>query len=98
MKDPFEVLGLPPEAGDEEVRARYLELVRRHPPERSPARFSAVRDAYEAVKTLPHRVALRVFRDGPGETVDDLIEELECPPTGRRYRLSDLLREANRKK
>src|SRR6266478_5994622 len=43
MTDPFLVLELPPDADDAAIRARYLELVRRRPPEQAPERFAAVR-------------------------------------------------------
>ncbi len=34
MEDPFEVLGVPPDASDERIRRRYRELVARHHPDR----------------------------------------------------------------
>ena len=46
MNDPFEVLGLTPDAGETEIRQRYLELVRAFPPDRAPERFAAIHAAY----------------------------------------------------
>lgn len=46
-RNPFAVLGLSPDAGEEEVRARYLELIKQFPPERDPDRFREIRVAYE---------------------------------------------------
>ena len=46
--DPFEVLGLPENAEASEVRARYLELIKRYPPERDPEQFQRIRAAFEA--------------------------------------------------
>lgn len=47
-EDPFKVLGIDSSANAETVRAKYLELVRLHPPDRDPAMFAKIRYAYEA--------------------------------------------------
>ena len=49
MRDPFSVLGVDEKADDDEIRQRYLALVRAHPPDREPERFQAYRAAYEAL-------------------------------------------------
>ena len=46
--DPHLVLGLRPDATEEQVRRRYLELVRQYPPEREPDRFREIHEAYKA--------------------------------------------------
>src|SRR6266511_2733063 len=56
MSDPYDVLGLPRHAGEEEIRRRYLELVRESPPDRDPERFAAVRAAYDAVRDPVRRL------------------------------------------
>ncbi len=56
-EDPREVLGVGPNASDEEIRAAYLRGVKEHPPERSPAAFERIRDAYEVLRD-PRRRAL----------------------------------------
>jgi hypothetical protein len=48
--DPFAVLKLSPDAGEAEIRSRYLELVKQFPPETDPDKFREVRAAYEAIK------------------------------------------------
>jgi curved DNA-binding protein CbpA len=57
--DPFQVLGVSRDAGEAEVRARYLELVKQYPPEREPEKFREVRAAYEAAKD-PLSIARRL--------------------------------------
>ena len=47
MNDPYSLLGIEPDADDETIRRRYLELVRQFPPEHHPEKFAAVRAAYE---------------------------------------------------
>ena len=56
-EDPREILGVAPNAGDEEIRAAYLRKVKENPPDRSPAAFERIRDAYEILRD-PHRRAL----------------------------------------
>lgn len=63
--DPFQVLGLPPDAGETEVRSRYLELVKQFPPDREPQRFREIRAAYEAAKD-PLSIAKHLIAP-PGE-------------------------------
>lgn len=48
--DPFRVLGVPREASEEEIRSRYLQLVKQFPPEREPERFREIRAAYETAR------------------------------------------------
>ena len=70
--DPLRVLGLPPGASEQDIRRRYLELVRQSPPERDPVRFREIHAAYQAasdplaraedlLRTLPTR--LRPWED-----------------------------------
>jgi curved DNA-binding protein CbpA len=49
MRDPFTVLGVADDAGDAEIRRRYLALVREFPPDRAPERFQELRAAYDAL-------------------------------------------------
>lgn len=58
--DPADILGVSPEAGEEEVRARYLQLVKQFPPERDPEKFREICAAYEAAKD-PLAIARRLL-------------------------------------
>lgn len=89
--DPYSVLGVAPEADDEAVRRRYLELVREFPPERHPERFAAVRAAYERLKDLDARVRHRLFEAGKRDGIEELIEDVACRTPRRRYGLQALL-------
>ena len=55
------VLGLPLSATQEEIRRRYLELVRAHPPGKEPERFQQITAAYEALKDERSRVDTAIF-------------------------------------
>ena len=55
------VLGLPPSATGEEIRRRYLELVRAHRPGEDPERFQQITAAYEALRDDRARVKTALF-------------------------------------
>jgi DnaJ-class molecular chaperone len=61
MRDPFTVLGVAEDAGDAEIRRRYLALVRDFPPDRAPDRFQAYRAAYEALSDERKRLETRLL-------------------------------------
>ena len=50
MNDPFTTLGVHEDAGDDEIRQRYLALVRAFPPDLEPQRFQVHRAAYEQLQ------------------------------------------------
>ena len=60
QEDPREILGVSPDAGDERIRDAYLQKVKEHPPDREPAEFERIRDAYEALRD-PRRRAQHVL-------------------------------------
>lgn len=79
--DFFTTLGLPREAGEAEVRARYLELVKQFPPERAPERFREIQAAYEFARD-PLSIAKRLI-EPPGDEVpawDEAIEQQKKSP------------------
>lgn len=47
--DFYERLGVAPSASREEIRRAYRQLIRQYPPERAPAEFKLVREAYETL-------------------------------------------------
>ncbi len=71
MSDPYETLGLPRNAGETEIRHRYLELVRQYPPDHAPERFAAVHQAYEALRDPARRLFDQLFTI---ETKNDSFE------------------------
>ena len=91
VSDPYFVLDLPADADDEAIRRKYLELVRRFPPEQNPECFAEVRAAYEALKDINTRVRHRLFERGRKETIDRLIEDMTCRSPRQRVSLETLL-------
>jgi curved DNA-binding protein CbpA len=54
--NPREVLGVNPDAGEEEIRAAYVRKVKEHPPDRSPEEFERIRDAYDNLRDPRRRM------------------------------------------
>lgn len=71
--DPHQVLGIAPEAGDEEIRAAYLRKVKEYPPDRAPQDFEKVRDAYEALRD-PRRRARQLLAADPQQPLASLLD------------------------
>jgi curved DNA-binding protein CbpA len=91
MTDPYAVLGLPDDSDDEAIRRRYLELVRQYSPEHHPEKFAAIRAAYEQLRDLNTRLRHRLFEAGKRESIDAILEEIECRSPRRRVSLKTLL-------
>ena len=72
--DPRHVLGIPPEAGDEEIRAAYLRKVKEYPPDRAPAEFEKVRDAYETLRDPRLRARHLLLSADPDQPLLSLLE------------------------
>jgi curved DNA-binding protein CbpA len=69
-----EILGVAANAGEEEIRAAYLNKVNEFPPDRAPAEFEKIRDAYDTLRD-PRRRARALFSAGePGKPLVSLIE------------------------
>jgi DnaJ-domain-containing protein 1 len=81
-EDPREILGVGPNAGDEEIRAAYLRKVKENPPDRSPAAFERVRDAYEILGD-PRRRALHMLLSADPEA--PLVSLLPARTGERRF-------------
>jgi curved DNA-binding protein CbpA len=79
--NPLATLGLPTGASDNEIRTRYLELVKQFPPERSPDRFRQIHAAYEAANN-PLIVAQELFRfpTSPPDWSDVIDDQAQRPP------------------
>ena len=63
--DAREILGVPPNAQDEEIRAAYLRKVKEYPPDRAPEEFERIRDAYETLRDPRRRIKELLFSANP---------------------------------
>ncbi len=91
MHDPYEVLGLDHSAEPEVIRRRYLELVRRHSPEREPERFAAIRQAYDEIRDPIVSLQHRLFSVEAAYTFDSLLEQVRPDLHARRIPTQTLL-------
>jgi hypothetical protein len=68
--NPFYVFDLPWDTTDQQVEARYQELIRRYPPDRAGREFNAIRKAYESLATERDRLRTRLFHVDKTATLD----------------------------
>jgi hypothetical protein len=80
--DPNEILGVTADAGEEEIRAAYVSKVKEFPPDRAPAEFETIRDAYETLRD-PRKRARAMFSGG--ESVLPLVSLIESRKTQRLF-------------
>jgi len=91
MLDPYAVLDLASHASLDEVRARYLQLVRENPPERAPERFAEIRAAYEELRDPARQLADQIFTFRTRETMDGLRAAVRSKLVNERLTLPSLL-------
>lgn len=80
--DPRTILGVSENAGDVEIRAAYLRLVKEHPPESSPEQFERIRDAYETLRDPRRRIQNMLFSADPFAPLTDVLKDA---PTRRTF-------------
>ncbi|MBM3734492.1 MAG: J domain-containing protein [Acidobacteria bacterium] len=73
---PWEVLGVEQNASEQEIRAAYLRMVKRFPPDSSPTEFEQVRDAYDGLRDSKARV-LRLMEADPMDPLPNLLTTAE---------------------
>lgn len=75
----YTILGVDPKnANDENVREAYLKKIREYPPEKKPAEFQIIRDAYEKIDSYQKRVDYYLFgldNDIPPSKFADVITD-----------------------
>lgn len=76
MVDPYQTLGISPQADEKEIRDRYLALVREFPPDRAPERFAAIRAAYEQLRDPAVRLRSLLFDVGKEDSIPALTAEV----------------------
>ena len=96
MLSNYFILGLELNASDEEIRKRYLDLIKQYTPEKDPEQFQEISVAYEQIKTSRSRIRGKLF--GPLSTSDAeealLFLGRARTPVRRRAGLKELLADA----
>jgi curved DNA-binding protein CbpA len=68
------ILGIGPQATDEEIRAAYLRGIKEHPPERDPEQFERIRDAYNQLRDPRRRTRDLLFSREAVGPLEQLLE------------------------
>lgn len=76
MLKSFLILDLPLDAMDEEIRKRYLDLVKKFTPEQYPEKFRRITSAYEKIKDRRSRVESKIFSAIRDVNYEETLREL----------------------
>lgn len=74
-EDPWAILGVPLDADDVQIRQAYLRRVKEHPPDRAPAQFERVRDAYEELRDPRRRAERMILSIDPAADLVSLLDD-----------------------
>lgn len=77
---PHAILGIAPNAGAKAARAAYLDLIRAHPPDRSPRRFAEISQAYEEFIKPEERINRLLFETDMDHAISELINQIDSTP------------------
>jgi curved DNA-binding protein CbpA len=92
MNDPYEQMGLSPEADEAQIRRRYLELVREYPPDRAPERFAETHAAYDALRDPARRLEARILEiQSRNDSLEAITDQLRDRLRNARFPLSLLV-------
>ncbi|MGD0960527.1 MAG: J domain-containing protein [Methylomonas sp.] len=73
MKSPYELLGVSGQSTDADIKLAYLQQAKEHPPERDPAGFQLIQQAYDRIKDLDSRLRHELF-DLPAMEFNELLD------------------------
>jgi curved DNA-binding protein CbpA len=91
MHNPHETLGVASDASESQIRSRYLELVRQHPPDRDPDRFNEIHEAYQRLSDPVSRMERLLFSADRSDTLEGLLAEARSRIRGVRIPAEALL-------
>jgi curved DNA-binding protein CbpA len=74
MKTPYEILEVPEQATDGEIKQAYLRKVKLNPPDRDHEKFQQIHSAYETIKDLTSRENYALF-NYPEADFNALLEQ-----------------------
>jgi len=83
MKTPFELLEIAEDSDDAAVKKSYLMMVKRFPPERFPAEFQRIREAYETIRTEKDRLKFSLF-DTTCPQAQDVLMDIKSSNVNKR--------------
>jgi DnaJ-class molecular chaperone len=74
-ENPQHILGVPQDAKPGEIRAAYLNKIKEYPPEKFPAEFERVRDAYTMLSDARYRARLMLHSADPEMSMERLLDD-----------------------
>ena len=72
-ESPHNILGVLQDAKEEEIRAAYLNKIKEYPPEKSPAEFERIRDAYTILNDARYRTRMMLQAVDPEAPLSSLL-------------------------
>ena len=88
----YHTLGLSPHCSEDELRKRYLELVRQFPPESHPEKFSRIHEAYEKLRNPLETIEEMLFSLDSDDSIDQIIADVLTDVRDERLPTSMLLK------
>ncbi len=73
-EDPQNILGVPQDANAAEIRTAYLNKIKEYPPEKHPAEFERVRDAYSILSDPRRRMRIMLLSVDPEAPLVTLLD------------------------
>ena len=73
-EDPQNILGVPEDANAAEIRTAYLNKIKEYPPEKFPAEFERVRDAYTILSNPRYRTRVMLQSADPEASLVTLLD------------------------
>ncbi len=61
MLTPYQILNIPRNATQNEIKKAYFKLLKKHPPEKEPEKFKTIRAAYDSLRTASKKAETDVF-------------------------------------
>jgi hypothetical protein len=74
-ENPQNILGVPEDANAEEIRTAYLNKIKEYPPEKRPAEFERVRDAYTILSDPRRRIRIMLLSVDPEAPLVTLLDD-----------------------
>ncbi len=74
-ENPQNILGVPQDADAAEIRTAYLKKIKEYPPEKCPAEFERVRDAYTILGDPRRRMRIRLLSVDPEAPLVSLLDD-----------------------
>ncbi len=73
-ENPQSILDVPQDADPEEIRTAYLNKIKEYPPEKFPAEFERVRDAYTILNDTRYRTRMMLQSADPEASLVTLLD------------------------